>query len=437
VDEPPSYIPVLLGIFSGLHTLSLSFLVLLLVLSAVISACEAAFFTLTPVELEAFRQSTDPRDRDVATLLSKPRVLLVTILILDGLVNVCLVTFLALQWWILYDAHNPTGWHVLITIVSVAALIAFFGEILPKMLAAPRNKAIARQAAPAWKVFAALFYPISQPMRKMAAFVEHLFEPAEQTPTQALTEAIELASADDAASEGEKEILRGIVNFGTLTAREIMCARREISAVEISVNFHALMEHVEKSGFSRIPVYRQSLDRVEGILYIKDLLPFLERGPDYNWQALLRPVFTVPESKKIDAILKDFQEKRVHIAIVTDDNKVTSGLITMEDIIEEIIGDINDEFDEVAIPFQRVGRRTFIFEGKVSLVDFCKTLTLDPAIFSKVSGEASTLGGVIQAIRGELPAVGEQITYEHLTFVAESIDHNRIKRVRVQVHEQA
>jgi gliding motility-associated protein GldE len=437
VDEPPSYTPILLDIFSGLHAVSLSFLVLLLILSAVISACEAAFFTLTPTDLEAFRQSADKRDRDVATLLSKPRVLLVTILILDGLVNVCLITFLALQWWILNDAYNPTVWHVTVILVPAAAFLAFFGEIFPKMLAAPRNKAIARRAAPTWKLFAALCKPVSKPMRRMTVYVERFFEPRSQTPAQELNEAIELASADDATSEGEKEILRGIVNFGTLTAKEIMCARREISAIDIASNFHVLMEHVEKSGFSRIPVYRNSLDTVEGILYIKDLLPFLELAADFNWQSLLRPVFAVPETKKIDALLKDFQEKRVHIAVVVDEHRVTSGLITMEDIIEEIIGDINDEFDEVAIPFQRIGRRSFVFEGKVLLTDFCKTLAIDPGIFSVVAGEAGTLSGLILSLHGELPVVGAQITFEHLTFVVESIDHNRIKRVRVQVHEQA
>nr|WP_255534545.1 gliding motility-associated protein GldE [Chryseolinea lacunae] len=409
-----------------------------MILSAIISACEAAFFSLTTEELDAFRESTDKRERDVATLMSKPRVVLVTILILDGFVNVCMITFSALQWWILNDAYNPSVWKVFVTILSAAAIIAIVGEILPKMIAVPHNKAIARRAIASWKVLTNLFTPVHMPMRRLNQFVERLFDPKKmRSLSSELQEAIELASADDATPEGEKEILRGIVNFGTLTAREIMRPRSEISAVDISLDFHMLMDHVEKSGFSRIPVYRGSLDRVEGILYIKDLLPFLEMGADYGWQSLLRPGYVVAEGKKIDQLLKDFQEKRVHIAVVQSEQGHTTGLITLEDIIEEIIGDINDEFDEVTSPFQRIDARTYIFEGKTSLADFCKTMEVSPAVFNSRPGKRESLGEFILTLGKEEPKPGDQLSFEHLTFVIESIDHNRIKRVRVNVHEQA
>jgi putative hemolysin len=251
-----------------------------------------------------------------------------------------------------------------------------------------------------------------------------------------LNQALDMATVNDDSTEDEKEILKGIVNFGTLTVKQIMRARLDISAVDYKLNFIALMDHVNKFGFSRIPVYTESLDKIEGVLYIKDLLPYLDQSEKFEWQKLLRPGFFVPESKKIDSLLKDFQAKRIHMAIVVDEYGGTSGLITLEDIIEEIIGDINDEFDDVGIPFQKVDEHTYIFEGKTSLHDICKVLELESNIFDDVKGDSESLGGLILELNNEFPNVNDEITFEQFTFTIEGVDRKRIKKIKVHIHEQ-
>jgi putative hemolysin len=252
-----------------------------------------------------------------------------------------------------------------------------------------------------------------------------------------LNQALEMTAVNHGSTnEDEKEILRGIVNFGTLTVKRVMRTRSRISAADISLNFHQLMEYVSKSGYSRVPVYKKNLDRIEGVLHIKDLLPFMENDLSFQWQDLLRPGFFVPATKKLDSLLKDFQEKHVHMAIVVNEYGGTLGLITLEDIIEEIMGDINDEFDEVGLHYQKIDDNTFVFEGKTSLHDFCKLINVDPTTFDPVRGESKSLGGLILELNRELPRTGSQITFERFTFAIESADRKKIKRVKVSIHDQ-
>jgi gliding motility-associated protein GldE len=251
-----------------------------------------------------------------------------------------------------------------------------------------------------------------------------------------LNQALDLTTQNNESSEGEREILKGIVNFGTLTVRQVMKARIDISAVEIDLNFAELMDQVNKSGFSRIPVYKESLDRVEGILYIKDLLPFLEEKENFKWQKLLRPGFFVPESKKLDSLLKDFQSKRVHMAIVVDEYGGTAGLVTLEDLIEEIIGDINDEFDEVVSGYQKIDDHTYTFEGKTSIHDLCKVLDVEPDFFDEIKGENESLGGLILELHNSLPKTGDEVAHDRYTFTVLSVDNRRIKKVKVKIGEE-
>jgi gliding motility-associated protein GldE len=246
-----------------------------------------------------------------------------------------------------------------------------------------------------------------------------------------LHQALELTTDNPETSEDEKEILKGIVNFGTLAVKQVMRSRLEISAIEMELNYHEVLDAVNKSGFSRIPVYKDTIDHIQGILYTKDLLPYLRESETFPWQKLLRPGFFVPETKKLDSLLKDFQSKHVHMAIVADEYGGTSGLLTLEDLIEEIIGEINDEFDEIAVPYTKMDDHTWVFEGKISLHDFCKALEIDQQYFDDVKGESESLGGLMLELHNSMPSAGDRITQSGFIFTIVSVDQKRIKRIRV------
>ncbi len=406
----------------------------LLFLSAMISASEVAFFSLKADALDQCRDSEKGPEKNIVSLLKKPRLLLATILIMNNFVNVAVVTLATFLMWDMTGTHKPTQTIVgLVTFIATFA-ITFFGEIIPKVYAAQHNLSFAKKMSSAWLVLEKLWKPVSWPLMNLSNVIEKRIEKKGYSATvEELNQALELTTENDESSEEEREILKGIVNFGTLTVRQVMKSRIDVSAVDIELNFKELMQQVNKSGFSRIPVYKESLDRIEGILYIKDLLPYLEEKEDFKWQRLLRPGFFVPEAKKLDSLLKDFQSKRVHMAIVVDEYGGTSGLITLEDLIEEIIGEINDEFDEVNTNYQKIDDLTYTFEGKTSLHDFCKILELEPTYFDEVRGESESLGGLILELHSALPKNGDQVTFDRFTFTVLSVDNRRIKKVRVNI----
>jgi gliding motility-associated protein GldE len=438
LDEPPSY--TLLQLLTGLsliHYISFAAIVVLLIMSGLVSGSEVAFFSLKPDDLDRLRESDDRNDKSILSLLEKPRQLLASILIMNNTVNVGVVTISTFLMWELSGTRRPE--EVLVGIVTfvITFFLTFFGEIVPKVYATRNNVSFARWMAGAWKLLVVLCKPIAIPLMKMSSIVEKRIEKkGYQSTVEELNEALELATSTTETTDEEKEILRGIVNFGTLNVRQVMRSRMDISAVDIDWNFHQLIEFITRSGYSRVPVYRESLDKVEGLLYIKDLLPFLDQDDSFDWRKLLRTPYFIPETKKIDSLLKDFQEKRIHIAIVVDEYGGTAGLITLEDVIEEIIGEINDELDEALLAFQKVDDHTYIFEGKTSLHDFCKALDLDANTFDNIKGESESLGGVILEINKGFPRAGDKIEFSPFTFVIESVDKKRIKRVKVQVHEE-
>ena len=429
MDEPPSYIFSDQGLT---YPLIFGVVAVLLLFSALISASEAAFFSLQPEDLDSCRQSSDRNERAITALLDNPHLLLVTLIIMNSIVKVGIVTISTLLMWNLSNNNSPIG---IITFTTTLVFV-FFSELIPKIYAKKSNTRFARTVARIWKILVIVCKPISIPLMKMRNVWGRKFA-EKRSSAEELSQALELAAGDEGTSEGEKDILRGIVNFGTLTVKQVMRTRSEISAINVESNFDELMEYVNKFGFSRIPVYRKTIDTIEGVLYIKDLLPFLDHQSGFEWQKLLRPGFFVPDTKKIDLLLKDFQEKRVHMALVVDEFGGTMGLVTLEDLIEEIIGEINDEFDEVDFAFKKIDDKTFIFDGKTSLHDFCKAIDIDYNSLSTIRGESQTLGGLILELNNELPKAGDQINYEQFTFVVESADRKKIKRVRVNVHEQA
>ncbi len=436
MDEPPSIFlsNILLMEVSPFYVFSFLAIAVLLFMSALISASEVAFFSLRIDDLDRCRNSDDPRELNIVDLLKRPRLLLATILVMNNFVNVGVVTISTFLMWEMANTHSPTETIVGIVTFATTFAITFFGEIIPKVYATQRNIFIARMMGGAWKVLEKICWPVSTLLLGMSGLIERrIKKKGYSTTVEELHHALELTTDNAETSEDEKEILKGIVNFGTLAVKQVMRSRLEISAVEVDLNFKEILDAVNKSGFSRIPVYRETIDHIQGILYTKDLLPYLGEGETFLWQKLLRPGFFVPETKKLDSLLKDFQGKHVHMAIVADEYGGTSGLVTLEDLIEEIIGEINDEFDEVAIPFQKMDDRTYVFEGKISLHDFCKALELDPQYFDEVKGESESLGGLMLELHSSMPNAGDKITYERFIFTIVSVDQKRIKRIRATI----
>lgn len=436
MDEPPSLF--LADIFvmqlTPFYIFSFIAIAVLLFMSAMISASEVAFFSLKADDLDRCRASDDPRDSSIIDLLKRPRLLLATILIMNNFVNVGVVTISTFLMWDMASTRNPSETIVGIVTFATTFGITFFGEIIPKVYATQRNIFIARMMGGVWKVLEKICRPVSFMLLGMSGLIERRIKKKGYSSTvEELNQALELTTDNAETSEDEKEILKGIVNFGTLAVKQVMRSRLEMSAVEVELNFKELLDAVSKSGFSRIPVYKEAIDHIQGILYTKDLLPYLGEQETFEWQTLLRPGFFVPETKKLDSLLKDFQSKHVHMAIVADEYGGTSGLITLEDLIEEIIGEINDEFDEVAIPYQKIDDRTFVFEGKISLHDFCKALELDPQYFDEVKGESESLGGLMLELHSSMPNAGDKITYDRFLFTIVSVDQKRIKRIRVTI----
>jgi len=419
------------------YFLSGSFFLVLLILSGLISGSEVAFFSLSQDEIARCKSSANPAEKSIATLLMHPQKLLATILVLNNLVNISIVTLSAFVTWQLTGTTEPEGTILVLLSIIITGFIVYFGEIIPKVYANQNRIQFARFSSTLLNVSYSLLSPLTWFLLGIGNMIERRIErKGYNVSVEQLNEALEL-TAEKEATEEEKGILKGIVNFGTLSVKQVMKSRVDITAFDMETDFHELMDQINKTGYSRLPIYNETVDKIEGILYIKDLLPYLEQEEDFNWQALLRPAFFVPESKKIDSLFKDFQEKRVHMAIVVDEYGGTSGLVTLEDIIEEIVGEINDEFDEEnEIAYNKLDSNTYIFEGKTSLNDFCKIIDEDISLFEKVKGESESLGGLLLEINSKLPNSGDKIKFDRFVFTVVAVDQRRIKRVRVFVSPQ-
>jgi len=401
----------------------------LLLISGFISGSEVAFFNFLNQEIE----KPTPTDARVMRLIAEPRRLLASVLILNNLVNVLIVTISTYATWQIVGTMDKSA--IVLTILTsvVTILIILFGEITPKVFASHNPLAYARFAVGYFEFFNKILTPASWFLTSLSTIIERRVKrKGYNLSVDELNQALELTSSNTTSQE-EKGILRGIVNFGTLSVKQVMRSRMDITAIDVESDYHELMDQINKTGFSRIPVFKETIDKIEGILYIKDLLPHLNQEDDFNWQSLLRPGYFVPESKKIDDLFKDFQEKQVHMAIVIDEYGGTEGLITMEDIIEEIVGEINDEFDEEEddILYKKIDPNTFIFEGKTSLNDVCKLMRVDAAVFDNVKGESESLGGLLLELNAKLPSAGEKINFSNFLFTIVAVDQKRIKRVRV------
>ena len=402
-----------------------------------ISSSETAFFSLKPADIDDLEQRGDTKSKLALSLREKPKTLLATILIGNNFVNVTitlLATYIMAQ---LFDmAHHPVA-AFLLEVVIVTSLILIVGEITPKIFASNRPVAVARFMARPLRFLNALFKPLSKLLVNSTSFMDkHLEKKKGEISMEDLSTAVEIATEESTPPE-EKQMLKGIASFSEKEVSGVMIPRIDIVGVEHGMEFLDMLATVIKSGFSRIPVYDETLDKVTGILYVKDLLPYLD-AQSYEWQKLIRPAFFVPENRKINDLFQDFREKKIHIAIVVDEYGGTSGLITMEDVIEEIVGEINDEFDEANKEehYTRLDDGSYLFKAQTSIVDFCKVFGVDEDYFEPMQGEADTLAGLILEIEGRIPEIGFKFNFEKFHLEITDADKRRIKEVKVVFDEE-
>ena len=406
----------------------------LLIISGFASGSEIAFFSLSPTDLNTLEESNTKTDKQILALRDDSERTLATILITNNLVNVTIIMLCNYFFAHTISFGDAVWLEFLIITVLLTFLLLLFGEIIPKVYCAQHALSVCRSLVGVLTVLSRFFRPLSAVLIRSGVLAEKVVQTENHVlSVDDLEQALELT--DKAELKDEQNMLEGIVRFGDETAKEIMTSRQDVVDLDFRSPFPEVLKCIVENNYSRIPVYQNSIDNVRGILYIKDLLPHLGKPATFRWQSLIRPPYFVPETKKIDDLLREFQANKVHIAIVVDEFGGTSGIVTMEDILEEIVGEINDEYDEEEKTFVRVNANTYIFEGKTLLSDFYKVLRLDDDTFEAIEGDADTLAGLMLELKGDFPAVHEKITYENFTFEILELDERRISKVKVIVHE--
>jgi gliding motility-associated protein GldE len=410
-------------------------LLLLLISSAIISGTEVAFFSLSKTELNKLSESNTSKSNLVLTLLERPKNLLATILIANNFINILIVLLFASLGAYFLDAVAENI-RFLIEVVLITFLILLFGEVLPKVYATRNSVKFALAMANPIKFIGKLVYPLSYILTSMTGLVERrLGKKTSNFSVEKLSQALELTS-DNATTNDEKNILEGIVAFGNTEVVQVMIPRIDICAISDEEDFTKVLSIILDKGFSRNPVYHNNIDEIIGVLYTKDLLAHINKK-DFNWQNLMRPPYFVPENKKLDDLLVDFQDMKNHLAIVVDEYGGTSGLLTLNDVIEEIVGDINDEFDSDDLLYSKLDNLNYVFEGKTSLKDFYRVLNIESEDFELEKGESETLAGFILEISGKFPKKEEKIFFKGFVFKIESVDRRRIKRIKVTLQDDA
>ncbi len=416
------------------YILEIISLFFLLLISAFVSGSEVALFSLSQSDVDQAKENNLSKGIEIEILLAKPKKLLATILVVNNFINIAIVL-------VFYDLSKSLFVHIesetlkfVIDVVVVTFLILFFGEILPKIYANRNNVRFALIIVFPLSFLNKALTPINGPMRAITLFIEAKFgKQKTNLSVDQLSQALELTTTEDSSKE-EQKILEGIVSFGNTDVSQVMSPRIDLFAIEVQEPFKQVIDKIVEKGYSRIPVYQDNIDQIVGVLYIKDLLPHIE-AVNFDWQSLMRKPLFVPENKKLDNLLKDFQTMKNHLAIVVDEYGGTSGLITLEDIIEEIVGDISDEFDDENINYSRIDDQNFLFEGKINLKDFYRIINVDEDVFEDRKGEAETLAGFLLEILGNFPRKGQKLTFENLLFTIEAVDARRIKQIKVTINE--
>ncbi|CAD0002876.1 gliding motility-associated protein GldE [Flavobacterium chungangense] len=405
---------------------------ILLFLSAIVSGAEVAFFSLSQKEIEDVLQENDPKGKIISNLLDKPKKLAATLLVTNNFLNIGVVILFSFIGRNIFADINSALFKFVLEVILVTFLILLFAEVLPKVYASRNNIKFAKRVAYPIAFLNKLLSPVSLPMRALTLYLHNkLGKQKTNFSVDQLSQALELTDSEGTSSE-EQKILEGIVSFGNTDTKQVMSPRIDVFALEISESFEEIYTKIIEKGFSRIPVYRDNIDQIEGVLFVKDLLPHIDKV-EFDWTVLIREAFFVPENKKLDNLLKDFQSLKSHLAIVVDEYGGTSGLVSLEDVIEEIVGDISDEFDDEHLNFSQIDEKNFLFEGKINLKDFYRIIDVDEAIFESHKGEAETLAGLILEILGNFPKKDQKVTFENCVFEIEAVDKKRIKQIKVTI----
>lgn len=438
--DPDAFLCQLADVFNGIsvHTPSVSAIIaivlagLLLLVSGFASASEIAFFSLSPADLSAIAEKKNPSDEKISRLLDDTERLLATILITNNFVNVTIIMLCNFFFMTVFEFHSAIAEFLVLTVI-LTFLLLLFGEIMPKIYSAQKSLAFCRFAAPGITMFRSFFYPLSSVLVHSTAFLnKHFTRKNHNISVDELSHALELT--DKAELKDESNILEGIIRFGGETVKEVMTSRLDVVDLEIRTPFKDVLKCIVENVYSRIPVYAETRDNIKGILYIKDLLPHLNKGDNFRWQSLIRPAYFVPETKMIDDLLRDFQANKIHIAIVVDEFGGTSGIVTMEDIIEEIVGEIRDEYDDEERTYTILNDHTWVFEAKTQLTDFYKVTQLDDTTFDDVAGDADTVAGLLLELKGEFPALHEKVVYDRYEFEVLEMDNRRILKVKFTIN---
>jgi len=405
-------------------------LVILLIFSGFISGSEVALFSLSKSDIES--KSDLKSFKIITNLLEKPNKLLATILIANNLINIAIVILFTKIGEVLFNVIDSPLIQFFVEIVVATFLILLFGEILPKIYASRNNINFSRIIAHPLRILDIIFSPISLPMQKFSNYIKNkLAIQNSNISIDQISHALDLTRPEDTTKQ-EQKILKGIVNFGNIETKEIMHPRIDIFALDGKLKSEEVLKSITTTNYSRIPIFDENLDRIIGILHIKDLLPFLDKK-EFQWKELLREPLFIPENKKLDDLMLEFQEKKVHLAIVVDEYGGTSGLVSLEDVIEEIVGDISDEFDDDNLLYSKIDDHNFIFDGKTSLHDLCRIIKVDKNIFDEYKGEAETIAGFILEISRSFPKKNSKINFMKFVFTIESIDKKRIKQIKLSI----
>ena len=405
---------------------------LLLILSGFASGSEIAFFSLSPQDLNELDEEKSSDDAKIMLLRQDSERTLATILITNNLVNVTIIMLSSYFFSHTVDFGHSWWLQFICMTVLLTFLLLLFGEIMPKIYCSQHALGFCRSAAGGIMFFRKLFYPFASLVVSSGRLAERVMQPENhQLSVDELEQALELTDKEDI--KDEQRMLEGIVRFGDETAKEIMTSRQDVVDLDFRSSFDEVLKCIVENNYSRIPVYQDNSDNVRGILYVKDLLPHLSKGANFRWQSLIRAPYFVPETKKIDDLLREFQENKVHIAIVVDEFGGTSGLVTLEDVLEEIVGEINDEYDEDEKNYTRLNANTYVFEGKTLLSDFYKITQLDDETFDEVAGDADTIAGLLLEIKGDFPKLHEKIVYHDITFEILAMEERRISKVKVEM----
>jgi gliding motility-associated protein GldE len=397
-----------------------------------VAAAEVALFSISKKDLSDLSQSNPTKHNVIHQLLGKPKKLLATILIANNFLHIAVVVLFSFSLDKLFSMIAIPAVKFGVEVLLVTFLILLFGEVLPKVYASRNNVKFACFIAFPILILSRILSPVSYPLRGISSFIqEKLGKQKTNFSVDHLSQALELTSTEETTHE-EQKLLEGIVSFGNTDTKQVMSPRIDIFALEIDAPFSEILPKVIDKGYSRIPVYEDNIDNIKGVLFVKDLIPYIN-SEDFDWKTLLREPFFVPENKKLDDLLKDFQSMKSHLAIVVDEYGGTSGLVSLEDVIEEIVGDISDEFDEENVSYSQIDEKNFLFDGKINLKDFFRVIPVDEDIFENRKGEAETLAGFILELLGNFPKKGQKIAFENCLFTIVILDKKRIKKIKVTI----